>query len=34
MTPMQPVVRLTVDKAQTGRWGGLIEQIGEDSLIQ
>ena len=34
MTPMQPVVRLTVDKAQTGRWGGLIKQIGEDSLIQ
>ena len=34
MTPMQPVVRLTVDEAQTGRWGGLIEQIGEDSLIQ
>ena len=34
MTPMQPVVRLTVDKAQTGRWGGLIEQMGEDSLIQ
>ena len=25
---------LTVDKAQSGRWGGLIKQIGEDSLIQ
>mmetsp|Transcript_36652 Transcript_36652/g.87983 ORF Transcript_36652/g.87983 Transcript_36652/m.87983 type:complete len:190 (+) Transcript_36652:58-627(+) len=34
MTPMQPVVRLTVDKAESGRWGGLIKQIGEDSLIQ
>ena len=34
MTPMQPVVTLTVDKAQSGRWGGLIKQIGEDSLIQ
>ena len=34
MTPMQPVVTLAVDKAQSGRWGGLIKQIGEDSLIQ
>ena len=32
---MQPEVRLSVEKAETGaRWGGLIQQIGEDSILQ
>ena len=32
---MQPVVRLALDKAGVGeRWGGLIKQIGEDSILQ
>lgn len=32
---MQPVVAIAVTKTPgSGRWGGLIKQIGEDSVLQ
>ena len=31
---MQPVVAVAVTKTPSGRWGGFIKQIGEDSLLQ
>lgn len=30
---MTPVVQLSVQKADSNRWGGFIEQIGEDSIL-
>ena len=30
---MTPVLNLCVDKAEVGRWGGFIENIGEDSIL-
>ena len=31
---MQPVVRLALDKVESLRWGGLIKQLGEDSILR